>query len=167
LVIDQTGAESLTLEGDDNVLALVTTQVRDGALKIDFKSNTLVNPTRLKFTLSVKSLNAITLSGAGSITANNLSAEALAITSSGAGKITTAGKTIDQSVTLSGAGSYDGAAFDSETASVQISGFGGAVVKVSRELKASISGAGSIEYIGSPQVTQDISGVGSIRQRAP
>ena len=43
----------------------------------------------------------------------------------------------------------------------------GAVVKVSRELNADISGIGSVEYIGSPQVTQEVSGVGSIKQRAP
>jgi hypothetical protein len=167
LVIDQTGAESLSLEGDDNILPLVTTAVRDGTLTIDFKPNTIVRPTRLKFTLAVKSLNAIMLSGAGSITANNLSAEDFAVTSSGAGKITTNGKTMDQHVTLSGAGSYDGANFDSDTATVQVSGVGGAVVKVSRELNADISGVGSVEYIGSPQVTQEVSGVGSIKQRTP
>jgi hypothetical protein len=38
-------------------------------------------------------------------------------------------------------------------------------VNVERTLDATISGAGSVEYLGDPQVTERVSGVGHVRKR--
>lgn len=168
LVIDQTGSESLTIEADDNIAPLITTEVTNGELIIGFRPNTIpVRTTELKYTLTVKSLDEINLSGAGTVDATNLAADRLVINSSGAGKITTAGKVTDQEVNLTGAGSYDGANLASENARIEISGVGGATVRVNKTLDVRISGAGSVEYIGSPTVDQEISGAGSVKQREP
>ena len=47
-----------------------------------------------------------------------------------------------------------------------MAGAGQVVVRAEKTLKASISGAGSVEYIGDPQVTERISGAGRVRRRA-
>jgi hypothetical protein len=168
LFIDQTGSESLTLEADDNIMPLITTQVSNGTLIIGFKDNTIpVRTSGLKYTLTVESLDEIDLSGAGTMDARNLTADRLVIGSSGAGKITTAGKVTDQQVTLSGAGGYDGANLETENTRVQVSGVGSATVRVNKTLDAKISGIGSVEYIGNPTVTKEISGAGTVKQREP
>jgi hypothetical protein len=45
-----------------------------------------------------------------------------------------------------------------------ILGSGSAIVNVSEELGAKVSGIGSVEYIGDPTVNQDVSGVGAVRK---
>ena len=168
LFIDQTGSESLTLEADDNIMPLIITEVQNGVLVISFKNNTIpIRASGLKYSLTVKAIDQIGLSGAGTVDAQNLAADRLVIISSGAGKITTAGQVTDQQVELSGAGSYDGANLTSETTRVQVSGLGGATVRVNKTLDAEISGIGTVEYIGNPTVTRDISGAGTVKQRAP
>ena len=43
--------------------------------------------------------------------------------------------------------------------------WGDAVVRVSSRLDVTISGVGSVEYIGNPQVSQDVQGTGSVERR--
>jgi hypothetical protein len=47
---------------------------------------------------------------------------------------------------------------------VSVSGVGNVIVNAQRTLKASISGAGVIEYLGDPQVTEHVSGIGRVRR---
>lgn len=168
VVITQGDADGLTVTTDDNLQAMMLGEVRDDTLYLGIKANQgFRDATRVTFTVTVKQLTAITLSGAALVSASDLSGEQLAVDHSGAGKVTVAGTVAEQRVTLSGAGSYDGAALISERATVDLSGLGSVVVNASERLDATISGAGSIAYIGSPELHQQVSGLGSIRQRAP
>lgn len=168
LVIRQSGRESLTVESDDNILPIIITEVRDGRLLIGLRPNTVpANVTRLKYTLDVNELDAIELTGAGRIDAQNLSGPSLGVSSSGVGSISASGKVGSQTIRISGAGSYDGAGLESETADVEISGLGDAVVRVRDSLDVTVSGAGTVNYIGDPEVSKQISGAGTVQQRAP
>jgi hypothetical protein len=168
VVIAQGDTDSLTVETDDNLQGVVLSEVRDNTLHLSMRSGTSLGyATRMTFTVTVKGLTQITLSGAATINASQLSGDTLTVMHAGAGKVTTAGTMTEQRVTLSGAGSYDGAALASERATVDLSGMGSVVVNASKRLDATISGAGSIAYIGSPELYQQVTGVGSIRQRAP
>lgn len=168
VAITQGDADGLTVTTDDNLQAIVLGEVRDDTLYLGIKANQgFSDATRVTFTVTVKNLTALTLSGAGTVSVRDLSGEQLAVDHSGAGKVSIAGTVTEQRVTLSGAGSYDGAALISERATVDLSGLGSVVVNASERLDATISGAGSIAYIGSPELHQQVSGVGSIRQRAP
>ncbi len=168
VVITQGDTDSLTVETDDNLQGVVLSEVRDNTLHISMRSDAnLSHATRIAFTVTVKGLTQITLSGAATINASQLSGDTLTVMHSGAGTVTAAGTVAEQRVTLSGAGSYDGAALVSERASVDLGGMGSVVVNASERLDATISGAGSVAYIGSPELHQQVTGVGSIRQRAP
>jgi hypothetical protein len=68
------------------------------------------------------------------------------------------------SLNISGFGDFKGKELASVTATINLSGAGGATVRVDDKLKAQISGAGSISYYGSPDVTKQVSGVGSVSQ---
>ena len=76
--------------------------------------------------------------------------------------MTLAGTVDSQAVTISGTGDYNGEDLQSATAEVTIDAAGDAVLRVSDRLDATVSGVGSVEYIGDPHVTKDISGVGSV-----
>lgn len=168
LAIDVNGSEALTVEADDNILPLIETEVRGDTLHIGFKDRTLVQrATRLRYALSAKQLNGLTVSGAGNVNASNVDSPSMEVVTSGAGRIIMSGKATNQTITSSGVGSFEGENLLGETASVSMSGVGRAIVNASKSLDVNISGAGSVEYIGSPQLTQQISGVGSVKQRKP
>lgn len=167
LIIDQTGSEALTVEADDNLLPVIETEVRDGTLHIGYAPGAVVGTaTRLRYTLNVRELERLIISGAGSATINNLAGERFTLNSSGAGSVSASGTVTEQRVTISGAGSYDGADLASQIATVTVSGLGNVVVQVSDELNAVISGAGNIEYIGDPLIDEQVSGAGRIVERA-
>ena len=168
LTIDVNGSEALTIEGDDNILPLIITEVRGDTLHIGFKERTPVQRvSRLRYAVSAKQLDGLTVSGAGNVTASNIDTPSLEVVTSGAGRINMSGKATEEVITLTGAGNFEGENLLSEKASVNTSGVGRAIVNAAQTLDVNISGAGSVEYIGSPQVTQQISGVGSVKQRQP
>jgi hypothetical protein len=79
--------------------------------------------------------------------------------------MTLAGTVDSQAVTIRGTGDYNGENLQSATAEVTIDVAGDAVLRVRDRLNATVSGFGSVEYIGNPHVTKDVSGVGSVEQR--
>ena len=168
VIITQGGSDRLTVETDDNLQAIMVGDVRGDTLYLGIQANQSVNnATRIIFTVTVRNLTAINFSGAGTLSASDLSGEQLIVNHSGAGPITVAGTMMEQRVTLSGAGNYDGAALVSELATVDLNGFGSVIVNVRQRLDTTISGVGSIAYIGSPDLHEQVSGLGSIRQQSP
>ena len=126
---------------------------------------TIATSRRIIYRLTVATLDSIAVSGAGDATASDLRADRLTVEINGAGEMTLAGTVDSQAVTISGTGDYDGEDLQSATAKVTIDAAGNAVLQVSDRLDATVSGVGSVEYIGDPQVIKDISGVGSVEQR--
>lgn len=166
LHIEQTGTESLTIDADADVLPQLTSNVSDGVLELGVAPGTTVTTNRpVVYRLTVAALDSIAVSGRGDVTLSNLRADRLAVEVDGAGGATLAGTVGAQTVTISGTGHYDGEDLQSADATVTIGGAGKAVVRVSDRLDARVSGVGSVEYIGDPQVTQHTSGVGSVEQR--
>ncbi|NTV62649.1 MAG: hypothetical protein HGA65_03805, partial [Oscillochloris sp.] len=130
VVITQGDADSLMVETDDNLQAIMRGEVRGDTLYLGITPGQgFSDATRATFTVTVKQLTALTLSGAARVSVRDLSGDTLTVVHSGAGNVTTAGTVVEQRVTLSGAGSYDGAALMSERASVDRSGFGSVVVQ--------------------------------------
>ena len=183
VTITQGEEEGLTITGDDNILPLIKTEVKDGVLRIYTEGVNIAQSTNpLRYDLRVKDLRAVTLSGVGNVTApalatdrlaatvsgagslrvDELDADALEVTLSGLGNANFAGAVDRLKVTLSGAGSYFGRDLNSGVAEVTISGMGDAEVWATEALDATLTGAGSIAYKGSPSVQQQISGVGKI-----
>lgn len=187
LTIQAGEQEALTIEGEDNLLREIRTEVRGGTLYIDFAEHdgwARVRPTRpIRFMLTVVALEALDLSGAGNVTVNdlrtdrlqatlsgagnlalvNLEAEEAVASISGAGSLEAAGVVDHVEVNLSGLGDFKGADLQSETARVHLSGVGGATVWVTRRLEAILSGVGSVQYYGQPTLSKTVSGLGSVR----
>lgn len=164
--IDRTGTESLSITTDDNLLQYVDTQVRGGRLVIEFKPKIIFDRVSdLSFNLTVKDLNSLQVTGAASIDAQNLQGDQMTVNLDGTGATNLAGKVDQLTVSLNGMGTFNSENMQTKRATVSNDGASAAIVRVSDSLNATLSGIGSIEYIGNPQVTKNISGPGAVRQR--
>ena len=186
VLISQGSEESLTIEAPRDYLRYVTTEVTDGTLYIKTRRGFVGGPVqRVTYTLTVKDLNEVSFSGAGSIKVfsldtsdfkvsltgagsveiDDLKADNLEVNLISAGAIVVAGNIKTQDVTLSGVGSYEAGDLRSDEANIQLTGAGSAVVWVENELAMNVSGVGSVTYFGDPEVTQNISGLGSVNSK--
>lgn len=186
LTFTQGDSEALTVEAEDNFMPYLKSEVSNGTLilSVDSSSGRTLTPTKpIRYTLSVKNLKSIDLSGAGRISSASLKSDQLSLGISGAGSIDishveatgltcrlsgagnlkVAGQVTSQTVTLSGLGSYDAGDLASQSAKVVVSGAGGAAVWVRDNLDVTISGAGGVNYYGSPQIQQKVTGVGGVK----
>jgi Putative auto-transporter adhesin, head GIN domain len=163
LSIDQTGTESLTVSAEDNLLPLLTSEVEGDTLILGKKPNTRIVTTKpITYTLTMKDITGLAVSGSGTINAPKLTTAALRIEISGSGMITTAGNADDQSLEISGSGRYLADGLTSKTTTAEISGSGTANLVASDALDVKISGSGTLTYSGNPQLTQTGSGSGRL-----
>jgi len=103
-------------------------------------------------------------SGGANLTIDDLTATKLTVDGSGALSAELGGRVDEQHISISGAGSYNAERLTAADTTVSVSGVGNVIVNAQRTLKASISGAGVIEYLGDPQVTEHVSGMGRVRR---
>jgi hypothetical protein len=188
VIVQQGNQEIVEIEADDNLLPQLSTEVVSGTLTIkstetDWKTS--VNPSApVKINLTVKDLNTIVLSapvgnlevndlqagtlklvvsGGAQVRLNGIQVDVLDSVLSGAGDIQASGTADEVKLVLSGLGDFNAADLQSNKAAIELSGMGGATVRVEQELAATITGAGSIEYFGHPHVEQNVNGAGSVK----
>ncbi|MEN8241009.1 MAG: head GIN domain-containing protein [Chloroflexota bacterium] len=176
--------ESLIIEAEENLIKYIETKTYGNTLEIGFEDGISIDPTEdVIFYLTVVELEGVHISGLGSIYLPEVTADRFEIGISGAGDINIdalyadrisaslsglgdvdidGGEVSSQDVSISGAGSYDSEKMTSSEAEVKVSGLGSATVHAKDYLDASISGAGDINYSGSPALNVDVSGLGSL-----
>ncbi|MGB5959509.1 MAG: DUF2807 domain-containing protein [Coleofasciculaceae cyanobacterium] len=165
-MIKQTEKESLMITADDNILPLLESRIADNILYLTIAKDTQMNPIKpIEFVVEVKSLESLKVDGVGSIEVKDIQGKRLAVSLDGVGSMTITGNVDVLDLSLSGVGSFNGEQFKTKQATVRHEGVGSAVVNVSEQLDATLSGVGSVEYIGSPQVRQSTKGVGKVKQR--
>lgn len=166
LTIQQTGTEALTIEAEDNLLPLLTSDVAGGKLTLGAKPNTSYSPTKgVTYRLTVKDLRAVGVSSSGSVEGVNLKLGDLRIRISGSGNVRLAGTADTQNIDISGSGNYNGEGLDSRDVVIVVSSSGNATVKANGKLDARVSGSGEVIYIGNPTVTQNVTGSGKVLKR--
>jgi hypothetical protein len=162
-VVEQGDGESLTIEADDNVLGSLTSDVENGTLKLGRKPGfNLRSVSPIRYRVAISTLDGLILSGSGTITANDLTVDALSTQISGSGVVSVTGTAGSQNVSVSGSGRHEASELATERAVADVSGSGEVLLTVSTELKVSISGSGTVTYSGDPQVNQSISGSGRL-----
>lgn len=157
------GSYSLSIEGDDNLLKLITTKVEGDKLKI--KSEKSFNPTkRIAIHITTPKLNDFSLDGAGNVSLKGLDSGRLHLSLDGAGNIDAQGKVSDLRVQLDGAGNARMFDLRAENVDATLSGAGNLDLYASKSLKARVDGVGNIHYKGNPATkSTHVDGVGSIR----
>jgi hypothetical protein len=187
VVLTQGETESLEVSGPDNVVPLVKTYVRGGVLIFELEPGVVVtgmsSANDLTYTVGVKDLSALTVSGLGDLEMDKLSAAHLNVRMSGTGRITLrslalggldltlsgmgdavlSGEAADVEIDISGAGNVNAPDLKIQAGRIDISGAGSATVWVTENLTGTISGAGMVEYYGDPQTDFNNSGLGAFK----
>lgn len=188
IIIQQGEEETVEIEAEDNLIPQISTELVSGRLTVKNKEpdwNDRVNPSKpVKLTITAKNLKEIDFSaGVGSLEVNDLQSDRLKMVLSGgaqvrlngiqvdlldsvlsgAGDIQASGTADEIKLILSGLGNFNAIDLKSNKANIELSGMGGATVRVEEELTATITGAGSVIYVGSPHVKQNVTGAGSVQ----
>ncbi|MCX7548311.1 DUF2807 domain-containing protein [Xanthomarina sp. F1114] len=177
---------TITLEGEENLLDYIITEVNGNDLIVKQKDRVNLRPSMnrtIKITIPFKDISTVSLSGSGdlwnthTISATNfeahlngsgdlsltLAANTVKSSLSGSGDLTLKGQTDSLKVNVSGSGDFEGSKLASNHTDVSLSGSGDAEVVSNISLKARVSGSGDIEYKGNPtQEDTRVSGSGSI-----
>jgi hypothetical protein len=190
LVLRQGAREGVELRGDDNVLPLIETRVaeRDGVPTLSIGTRPgagYSTSNEVVVTVDLKTLSALTLSGAGDARADALKVAALKVVLNGAGDLRVdhleaddltsrisgsgdmhyAGKVVRASFAIAGSGDVAAADLAADDVNVRIAGSGDAAVTANRTLKVNIAGSGDVSYGGSAVVTSSVTGSGGVRKR--
>jgi hypothetical protein len=167
LLIDQTGTESLTIEAEPKVLALLGSDVVNGRLLLGPRAGASFQTQQpIIFRLTVKALDDVTDDGSGRIDGSHLQAAKLGVVVRGSGAVNLNGSATVQDISVTGSGSFDGASLAGKSAQLRVTGSGQATVNASDALNVVLTGSGSVRYLGNPTITQQVSGSGSIGRAA-
>lgn len=159
------GKQLVVVRGDDNLLGHVTTTVRNAKLVVGTRGS-FTTATPMSVEIGVPALDALTLSGSGSVTAENIRAQSLTVTLTGSGLLRAGGTANRLDVSLGGSGDAQLEQIVARDVHAVLSGSGRIVVYATTKLDASVPGTGTILYSGNPShVTTNISGQGAITRK--
>jgi hypothetical protein len=161
----------VTLEADDNIMQYILLVVQDGTLDIRLKPNRMYNNIHAKVYVTAPVFTRLTVSGSGSITADEtlkdneqidfrisgsgdidamVDAPSVNADISGSGTIKLQGRTREFKSSITGSGDIKAKDLMSENTTVKITGSGTAHVYASVELISRITGSGDVYYSGKP-----------------
>jgi len=173
----------IRIEGDEDDVRDLITEVKDGFLKIRYEDWRM---RRSKMTIYITSKEIesvkisgsarfmadrgvsseemeINLSGSGGVNFAQITSDEMEIKISGSGSVELSGDGADElEIKLSGSGRLDAEDFRVSEISASISGSGSCMVYATEELDARISGSGKVLYRGEPQLNSVTSGSGKV-----
>jgi hypothetical protein len=156
--------QSVEVEGDDNVLAFVSTDVSGNILRLKNTKNYSVSEP-VKFKISVPNLDGLSVSGAGHIEIKNLNNDKFEIDTNGAPNIIVSGNTKVIDVGENGAGKIDAHNLHASRGVVDTRGAGRVDLDVADQLDVTVQGPATVTYKGDPVVNKKIQGPGKVERR--
>ncbi|CAN5683730.1 hypothetical protein BH18ACI4_BH18ACI4_27200 [soil metagenome] len=158
--------QTLEIEGDDNLLTMVSTEVSNGVLRIK-NVGSYSTRTPMKIKISVQNIEGITANGAGTIEVSRLKNEKFDIDSNGAPTIRVTGETKELEIDANGAGTVDAHKLRASRAEVASKGVAKVEVFASEVLNVTVFGPSQVIYDGDPEVNQTVNGPGLVQRRNP
>jgi hypothetical protein len=156
--------QSLEVEGDDNILEYVTSDVSGNILRLDNTKHYSTSEP-VKFTISVPNLDGLSVNGAGHVEIKNLNNDKIEIDTNGAPNIVVSGKTKVIDVGENGAGKIDALNLHASRGVVDTRGAGRVDLDVADQLDVTIQGPATVSYKGDPVVNKTIHGPGKVEKR--
>ena len=153
--------QSVAVTGDDNLVGRVTTVVRAGRLVID-NTGSFTTKAPMHVAISVPSLDAMELSGAGTVTVDGVTGADFSADLAGDGTLVVSGTVQRVAAVLAGAGALDLHDLLATNGSAQLRGTGTIRVHATSTLDATLTGTGTILYRGDPTVTMRNRGTGTV-----
>lgn len=182
--ITQGSKQSVRIVAQENIIALIKTEVEGGTWHLGFKESVRKTGS-VQVYITMPTLRALGVTGSGqvfvkdgfkvsddfslSVTGSGdiemaLSGESVSAQVSGSGSLRLRGSATRLSAKVTGSGSlqaYDLPIGDSE---VVVTGSGSCKLSVRENLEARVTGSGSIYYKGSPRLVSRITGSGDVQQ---
>src|SRR5476651_2465548 len=156
--------ESVTIETDDNLQALIETVIENGTLRIrPQKKDQQLDTRTLRIVVQSKGLERIAVGGSGSVEAAHLQSDAVSIALGGSGNMKAGGRADHLQVSIGGSGKVQAGQLAVHDASVSIGGSGQATVNALQTLSVSVAGSGDVGYYGNPQVSKNVIGSGAVK----
>ena len=177
----------ITLQGEENLLEYIITEVKDGKLVIKTEKGVNLKSSswksEIRITVPVQSISSVSMSGSGDIVGKtkiksdkfstamsgsgditlDIESNSLSASMSGSGDITLSGTTKDFDATISGSGDIEAYNLEADNVSATVSGSADIQVTAKKSIKARVSGSGDISYRGNPEkVDTKTSGSGDI-----
>jgi hypothetical protein len=177
----------ITLQGEENLLEYIITEVKDGKLVIKTEKGVNLKSSswksEIRITVPVQSINSVSMSGSGDIVGKtkiksdkfstamsgsgditlDIDSSTISASMSGSGDITLSGTTKDFDATVSGSGDIEAYNLEADNVSATVSGSADIQVTAKKSIKARVSGSGDISYRGNPEkVDTKTSGSGDI-----
>jgi hypothetical protein len=155
----------LEIEGDDNVLPLISTEVSNNVLHIkSTQSYSVSEPIIIRIT--VPNLEGIASNGAGKFDVAGLNNEKFEIDLNGASAIKVSGETKLLNIDTNGAGKIDTNKLRATRVVVESKGVSKIEVYAADQLDVTVSGPSSVVYAGDPVVNKTVNGPGSVSKKA-
>ena len=185
LHIKQGSTQSVEVEGDEDDLERLITEVNGDRLIIKTEGWKSFNMGHIKVYVTVTELEALQISGSGEVYGEGIihgkdidlgisgsgdlemyvEVEELEIRISGSGDIELAGSAQEMDLRISGSGEIDAEEMTVNVVDAHISGSGSCSVTVNEAIDASISGSGTIYYKGNPKhINSHSSGSGKVKK---
>lgn len=155
---------SLEVEGDDNVLPLVRTEVSGNVLRLSNTSGYSVDEP-ITFKISVPNIEGVSVNGAGKIEISGVKNERLEIDANGAPAINVSGSTQVIDIDTNGAAKIDTHNLRAARATVDSKGVSRVDLGLSDQLDVTVSGPSHVTYRGDPVVNKTIHGPGKVEKR--
>ncbi|HEU4836886.1 MAG TPA: head GIN domain-containing protein [Pyrinomonadaceae bacterium] len=156
---------SLEVEGDDNVLEYVTSEVTGNTLRLKNTKNYQTSEP-VKFKISVPNIEGISVNGAGHIEVKGIKNEKFEIDMNGASTIIVSGDTKTVDIGANGAGKVDAHNLHAARGVVDSRGVARVDVDVTNQLDVSIQGSSTVTYTGDPVVNKSVQGTGKVERRS-
>jgi hypothetical protein len=158
--------QSLEIEGDDNILPLVSTEVSNNVLHLkNIKGYSVSHPIVIR--ISVPDLQGIASSGAGTIEISGVKNDKFEIDANGAPTIRASGETKVLKVDANGAGKIDTHKLRAARVEVDSKGVAKVEVYASEQLDVTVSGPSHVIYQGDAVVNKTVHGPGSVEKKEP
>lgn len=186
IILTQSDQYGLIVEGDENILKLLKTEIKSNTLEIGMKSDNIKinSEASIKVYIQTPTLNRIENKGALQISSTNVllcapelhienkgvlsgslqvQSNHIVINSAGAGALDLSGSTNKLAIDSKGAGSIGATDLLAKDAVIKLSGAGNITVYATHELDVAISGVGNVSYKGNPEkLKKNIKGLGAI-----
>lgn len=175
---------TITIQGDENIITHIVTEVTNNELQISFEKNlSITYRSEITITVPVEEISGITFAGSGDIVSKttlnatnfnvklsgsgdvdiDVNATKITASLSGSGDINITGKTKELEAKVVGSGDIDCGKLVSENATVAVSGSGDLKVNCTNNLESKVAGSGTIKYKNKPAtMNKTVAGSGEI-----
>lgn len=145
LTVKRGERHGLAVTWDDNLVAAVVTEVRDGVLEVSLRPGSYTGTRPLAVAVTLPELTAATADGQAAITAEVGVVPAFVATAGGQSRITLTGAAASQTLRASGQSAVDARGLGGESAAVDASGQATVMVAVAGRVTGSAGGQSTVE----------------------